>query len=144
MIRAVFDANVYVSALLRPQGPPGSLLRRWLTARSFTLVVTLPIAEEVRTVLNRPKIRQRIHLTPAEVDAWLNAILIQADVVHADTRLKIVAADPGDDKYLEAADAGRAGVIVTGDRHLLDLPPRPESAIITPAAFLKMLEAAEK
>jgi predicted nucleic acid-binding protein len=44
--------------------------------------------------------------------------------------------DPKDDKFLNAAVNGRAGVIVTGDRDLLDLNPFRGIAIVTPATYL--------
>lgn len=44
--------------------------------------------------------------------------------------------DPKDDKFLEAAVNGRADVLVTGDRDLLDLHPFRGIAILTPADYL--------
>jgi putative PIN family toxin of toxin-antitoxin system len=41
--------------------------------------------------------------------------------------------DPKDDKFLEAAVNGRADVLVTGDKDLLDLNPFRGVAIVTPA-----------
>jgi predicted nucleic acid-binding protein len=47
-----------------------------------------------------------------------------------------VSRDPKDDKFLEAAVNGRADVIVTGDKDLLDLDPFRGIAIVTPADYL--------
>jgi predicted nucleic acid-binding protein len=44
--------------------------------------------------------------------------------------------DPNDDKFLDAAVNGRANVIVTGDKDLLDLNPFRGTAIVTPADYL--------
>ena len=44
--------------------------------------------------------------------------------------------DPTDDRFLEAAVNGRAGVIVTSDRDLLDLHPFRGIEILTPADYL--------
>ena len=46
--------------------------------------------------------------------------------------------DPRDDKFLEAAVHGRADLIVTGDRDLLDLNPFRGIAILAPAAYLEL------
>ena len=43
------------------------------------------------------------------------------DVISTTESLTIIQADPGDDRVLECAVAGRANFIVSGDRHLLDL-----------------------
>jgi predicted nucleic acid-binding protein len=44
--------------------------------------------------------------------------------------------DPEDDQFLEAAVNGRADVIVTGDKDLLDLSPLRGIAIVTPVDYL--------
>ena len=50
--------------------------------------------------------------------------------------VEVVRADPADDRVLEAARAFDANVIVSGDRHLLDLGPWKEIEIISPAEFM--------
>jgi predicted nucleic acid-binding protein len=49
-----------------------------------------------------------------------------------------ICRDPRDDKFLELAIEGRAEVIVTGDRDLLELHPFRGIAILTPAAYLEL------
>lgn len=44
--------------------------------------------------------------------------------------------DETDNRVLECAFEGNAAVIVTGDNHLLKLPPIKNLAILTPDAFL--------
>ena len=47
-----------------------------------------------------------------------------------------VCRDARDDKFLEAAVNGRADLIVTGDRDLLELDPFMDITILGPAAYL--------
>jgi len=44
--------------------------------------------------------------------------------------------DPDDDKFFEAALAGRADVIITGDADLLVLHPFRQVAILSPTGYL--------
>ena len=44
--------------------------------------------------------------------------------------------NPRDDTFLEAAVNGRADVLVSGDRDLLELYPFRGIAILTPAAYV--------
>jgi putative PIN family toxin of toxin-antitoxin system len=44
--------------------------------------------------------------------------------------------DPRDDKVLEVAVNGRADLIITGDRGLLELDPFLSVTILSPAAYL--------
>ncbi|MGA2084798.1 MAG: putative toxin-antitoxin system toxin component, PIN family, partial [Terracidiphilus sp.] len=46
--------------------------------------------------------------------------------------------DRKDDKFLEVAVHGRADLIVTGDRDLLELHPFRGIAILTPEAYLEL------
>jgi predicted nucleic acid-binding protein len=50
--------------------------------------------------------------------------------------VQVVRADPADDRVLEAARAFDADVIVSGDRHLLDLGALSEIEIVSPAEFI--------
>jgi putative PIN family toxin of toxin-antitoxin system len=78
-------------------------------------VVTWGLAEEIVEVLRRPSIR-RYGVTEGdteEVLLVLGALLPDADV-------SVELRDPDDAVVVSAALAGRASVIITGDRDLLD------------------------
>jgi predicted nucleic acid-binding protein len=53
--------------------------------------------------------------------------------------MKVVKDDPDDDKYVVAALLGRAGYVVSGDHHLLDLGEYPGIRIVKPRQFLELL-----
>ena len=53
-----------------------------------------------------------------------------------DREVRAVKDDPDDDKYLAAALIGRAGFVVSGDHHLLDLGEYQGVTILTPRRFL--------
>ena len=140
MIRAVLDANVFVSALIRPQGPPGRVLRVWLEG-AFELITSKPIVEEVRRCLNYPKIRRRLDASDDEIELWLLSLELASVPVSPRDTMTYVAADPDDDKYVSAAFEGCVDTIVTGDRHLLDLTDLDEIQITTPREFLDRLRS---
>jgi len=50
-----------------------------------------------------------------------------------------VCSDPDDDKFLEAAIAGDADYVVSGDSALLNVKTHHRTQIIQPAQFLKLL-----
>jgi hypothetical protein len=138
VIRAVLDANVFVSAALRPEGPPGQLFSLLLRDDAFVLVMSPAIAAEIADALRYPAVRRCIR---GGIDAsqWLDSILLLADLVDDGTLPSRASADPDDDKYLHAAVAGRASVIVSGDQHLLDLNEYNGIPIVRPRAFLGLL-----
>lgn len=60
-----------------------------------------------------------------------------ATVVRPTDPVAVVTDDPDDDRVLEAAYAGTADVIVSGDRHLLHLGSWREIRIEKVSAFLE-------
>ena len=61
----------------------------------------------------------------------------ESELVDATERVH-VCRDPEDNRILELAVNGDAGVIVTGDKDLLVLDPFRGVRIVTPAEFLKL------
>jgi putative PIN family toxin of toxin-antitoxin system len=111
-LRAVLDANVYVSGLLRPEGPPGRIIERFLRAAAFDLILSPAIVDEILRALAYPKVRRLIRGTAAP-DLWFEDIMVLADLVAGTRNISGVCADPDDDKYVAAAIEGRAAFVVT-------------------------------
>ncbi len=133
-MRAVLDANVLVAALLSPGGAPAQLLARWL-AGEFELVVSESLLAELERVLAYPKLRARI----APEDAAEFVSFIRDSAVHAPAPPAPPrrSRDPGDDYLLALAESQKA-IVVSGDRHLLELTDR--FPVRSPRDFLEALE----
>jgi uncharacterized protein len=136
LLRAVLDANVYVSAIIQPAGTPGRLIERFLRDASFEHVLSPAIVDEVLRALGYRKVRR--FLRGADAQLWFEDIVVLGDVV-ADTQLSGVCEDPDDDKYLAAALEGWASHVVTGDRRFLALGEHAGVEIVTPRAFFDLL-----
>jgi uncharacterized protein len=139
VLRAVLDANVYASALIKPEGPPGRILHRLLADRAFEVVLSGSILFDLRRCLKYPKLRKFIALTEEEIDRWILALELVADTVSPDRGIRAVHDDPDDDHLLAAALEGRVAFLVTGDQHVLALGEFEGVRIVTPAEFLKTL-----
>jgi hypothetical protein len=143
VLRAVLDANVYVSAALRPEGPPGRIIERLLRDAAFEIVLAPGIIDEVLQALSYPKV-QRLIRRDLDPELWFEDIIVLANLVVCTRTVSGVCSDPDDDKYLAAALEGRAAFVVSGDRHLLMLAEYEGVRIISPRAFLDLLESYEK
>lgn len=143
MLRAVLDANVFISALIQPKGPPGRILRRLLEDRAFTLVTSESILRELRHSLDYPKVRRRLAFSGEELDEQIALLQFAAILVEGEVRNRIVTADPDDAKYVAVAREGLAGFIVTGDQDLLRLREHGEIQILTPREFLTVLDSSQ-
>ncbi len=139
MIRAVLDCNVLISALIQPRGPSARILDL-LASQGFECVLSAAILEEARRVLRYPRLRRRIALSRDEQKAFFDSLsVLSLHVEDIPAERPIIEADPSDDVYVQAAIAGDAGFIVSGDRHLLDLKERQGIVIVTPRLFLELL-----
>lgn len=139
MIRAVLDANVFVSALIRPEGPPARILVELLERRAFALILSTNIVEELRRTLREPRVRRYVRLSAREIEAWLASVESIAERVEGRDTVRVVPADPADDKYFAAALEGDADVVVSGDRHVLEVDRFGRVRVLTPRAFLEKL-----
>ena len=138
-MRAVLDPNVIISALLSPTGSPAKVLRVWLDG-AYDLVVSPSLLEELERALAYPKIRERV--TPAEAQELLDLLDDQGDLREDPTdEPPVRSPDPGDD-YLIALAAASQAIIVSGDRHLLDLDD--DVPVYSPAAFLAVIEPGDR
>lgn len=140
MLRAVLDANVYVSALLQPNGPPGQIVERFLAEGAFEMILSPAIVEEVLHALAYPKVRKAIRGT-IQPEPWFEDLAVLADLVEGDTAVSGVCTDRDDDKYLAAAVEGRADFVVTGDHSFLAIETYENIRIVTPRAFLEVLRS---
>lgn len=139
MPRAVLDANVFASALIRPEGPPGQIVTRLVEEGAFELVVSTAIIAELRRCLRYRRVRKYISASDRELELWVSTLDLIADSVEGKLKVAAVAADPDDDKYVVAALEGQAEFIVSGDNHLLALGEYEGIRIVTPRAFLGVL-----
>lgn len=137
MLRAVLDANVYVSAYVRPEGPPGQIVERFLRDRAFELVVSEEITVEVLQALAYPKVLKNAR-TKTEPDLWFEDLVMLAAFV-TDRQIESVSEDPDDDKYIAAAIEGGASFVVSGDPDLLSIKEHQGVRIVTPRAFVDLL-----
>ncbi|OFW02621.1 MAG: putative toxin-antitoxin system toxin component, PIN family [Acidobacteria bacterium RIFCSPLOWO2_02_FULL_68_18] len=140
MLRAVLDANVFVSAYVRPEGPPGQIIERFLRDAAFEIVVSAEIAEEVLQALAYSKVRKAAR-TNVEAELWFEDILVLSQMVAGEYTVTGVSADPDDDKYIAAAIEGRAVLVVSGDPDLLAIGEHRGVRIVTPRAFFDLLAA---
>jgi hypothetical protein len=133
-VRAVLDPNVIISGLLSPTGNAAHLLRAW-EGGEFELIVSAALLNELERALGYPKLRR--HISEEEADRVVQWLRESATVAQdPDAPPAVQSADTADD-YLIALAASRHAILVSGDRHLLDLAD--QIPVLEPARFRERL-----
>lgn len=142
MIRALLDANIYISYLLAP-GNRGSVSDVVDAAEAGLYVPLLPeeLVRGLTEAISRKKsLSTRIkHADLQDFVALLSQIAEELDPVGYDIPAPAITRDRKDDYLLTYAVIGQADYLVTGDRDLLVLDPVGPLRIVTPAEFLAIL-----
>jgi putative PIN family toxin of toxin-antitoxin system len=141
VIRAVLDTNLLASGFVEyatAERAPARLLRLWREQR-FALVVSVDILTELLNTFADPYFRRQ--LTPQQIHAA--QLLLQEEAIWQPLTAHIsgAATHPEDDQILAAAVSAQAEYLVTGDKKLQQLGTYQGVHVISPRAFLNLLEA---
>jgi len=141
----VLDANVIISALIRPASAPGRILRAAFEGETVRLVTSDALLAELRSTLEYPRLQRYLKMRPQDREAFVILLEQIADSVNiVEYPAPGVCRDPDDEPYLQTALAGRADFIVSGDGDLLALREVEQIQIVTPADFDRMLNHAKE
>ena len=113
---ALLDTNVWVSAFLKPNGPPGQVVAAWADDELSVVTSLLPLSE-IAEVLTRPRLIRRFRYSHRDAETFVRLIAARATIVQTSGGLQICR-DPDDDQIVEAAIGGKAQYLVTRDDDL--------------------------
>jgi len=132
-MRVVLDTNIFISGIFW-SGASEKVLYA-LADDKFKLVISSEIiAELIKTLMNF-----KIALSFNEILLWLSIILWKSELVESNIKINIVKEDPDDNKFIEAALAGKAEFIVSQDNHLLKLKEHDGIKIVKPEEAISFL-----
>jgi putative PIN family toxin of toxin-antitoxin system len=130
-VKVALDTNVLVSAVAT----------RGLCADVFNLVLAeheLIVGETVLAELKRV-LRDRVRVAEKLADEVDTLLRQEATIVASVEPLRLTIRDKSDIPVLSEAVSGRADVLVTGDKDLLELKANLPLKILTPRAFWEQL-----
>ena len=133
ILNAVFDTNLLISGILW-KGIPFQFLR-WAEKGRLRVYTSLDILAEVYRVLHYPKFQQYIDNQQASPGELFAKIASLCTVVQVDQIVKGVCSDADDEKFLSCALAANVAVLVSGDKHLLDLKKYRSIHMLTALEF---------
>ena len=136
-MRAVLDTNVVTSGFLWG-GVPRQLLQvaREKQLRLFTSTTLLL---ELSDILARAKFARKLTDAQLSIDQLVERYALLATVVHPSLITPTILEDPDDDHVLACALATQVDLIVSGDRHLLDLKEFQGIRIVAAVEAVKLI-----
>ncbi len=129
-MRIVLDTNVFISGIFF-SGPPHRILQGWRDGR-VQLVLSPEIFEEYQ------RVAEVLHKQFPAVDlsGILDLVLVEAEMCQVEPLSEGVCADPDDDKFIACALSSGSKLIVSGDKHLLDVAGYRGIEILKPRPFV--------
>ncbi|MGH7961915.1 MAG: putative toxin-antitoxin system toxin component, PIN family [Candidatus Binatia bacterium] len=130
-LRAVFDTNVVVSAVLLPRSVPRQAFDR--VQKYGKVLISAATVDELNEILHRRRFDK--YVGEARRLEFLAALIREAELVNV-TEVVAECRDPKDNKFLELAISGKATHIISGDADLLVLHPFRGIPVVTPQALI--------
>ena len=138
-MRTAVDTNVALSGLLW-HGPPNQILR-WAREGIIEILACEETVAELRRALRYKRFTRRLTIlgaSPAEVFAYfMNLALF---VPTPEFIPEQIIEDPFDNLFLALASENNAYLIISGDKHLLELREYNRIQIVTPSEACQVIE----
>ncbi len=130
-MRVVFDTNIFISAFVIPESLAEKAILKIIEAED-SLLISRDIIKEVLSVLSSKFGRDREALS--HVAVTLSEL---AELVKPGGWVKILRDEP-DNRILECAIYGKADLLVTGDKEMLQLKEHKGVKIISLKEYLEL------
>ncbi|GBF80750.1 putative toxin-antitoxin system toxin component, PIN family [Aphanothece sacrum] len=133
--RVVIDTNVFISALLNPNGTPRKVIN--LAVNQCVILQSQVTYQELETRLSKKKFDK--YLSKKDGVTFLESLIKKSLFIEI-THKTVICSDADDNKFLELAVSGIADYLITGDNDLLKIKNYQDIPIITPISFLNLVE----
>ena len=130
-MRIVLDTNVFISGIFF-SGPPYTILKAWRDG-SFQPLISPDILKEYQRVVEDLSIQ----FPGVDISDFLDLLVVKAEMVETKPLPEQVCIDADDDKFIACAAAGSSRLIVSGDKHLLDVSLYQRIEVMKPRQFVE-------
>jgi len=135
VLKAVLDTNILVSGIILDKGLPHQVVKAWEQGK-YLLVSSRDQIDELKRVLEYPKIKRKYGLTSAQIRRVVLNVYRYSVIVGNPPKWNLEMNDPSDELILAAAVGGGADVIVSGDQALLSIGSFRGIDILTAREFV--------
>ena len=136
-MKVVLDTNIWLSGIFW-DGEASKVIKK-AEKNNFQIIISEGILSEIVNVLNRKsKFQKYILNLKLSIEDILRTILSISTLIETKTKLDVIKADPKDNIILEVATDGKADLILSYDKHLLNMIEFRGTKIMSPSEFLKI------
>lgn len=138
-MRLVLDTNIVASGLLW-NGTPARIIDA-AQAGAIEVYTSRVLLTELTRILKREKFAQVVAASGLDIEGLVLGYAALALIVQPLPISPTIIADPDDDHVLACALAAQAELIVSGDKHLLDLGEYQNIEIVTAAKSMERIRS---
>lgn len=135
-VKVVFDTNVWISIFMNKRLKDDFLRIR----QNITVYISDDIALEILKVLHYPKILEILRKLEISERDILRILANNSKRIVPSVKLWVIEEDSTDNIMLECAMAAGADVIVSGDKHLLNLGKYKKTRVMAPREFFDSID----
>lgn len=129
-MKVILDTNVLVSGIFFG-GPPFQILNAWRNQQLQLVFSAEILAEYQRVAVILGKQYSNVDLQPI-----LDLLTVNSEIVAAPPLTDVVTNDPDDEMFIACALASETRIIVSGDKHLLDVDGYQNIQVLKPRLFV--------
>ena len=130
-MKIIVDTNVLVSGIFF-SGPPYIILDAW-RRNKVQFIISPDIFDEYTRVSHD----LQKQFPAVNIDQFLELILLHSDMCFPAQLSKPVTQDPRDDMFIACALKSGTKIIISGDKHLLNVSGYKNIKVVNPSQFLK-------
>jgi len=129
-MKIVLDTNVFISGIFFG-GPPSQILQSWRKSQ-IKIVLTEQILEEYHRVGEELSAKY----PSINIEPIIELFTVFGEFVETKGITETICEDPDDNKFIECAIACQSKLIVSGDKHLLQISGYKEIEVLKPRQFV--------
>lgn len=128
-MRVVLDTNVFISGIFW-SGPPYEILKAWQNNK-IRLILTQEILEEY----HRVAATLSAEYPSIKLDDFIELLTLNSEICFPKELSQKICRDPDDEKFIACALGGKANILISGDKDLLEIPKIYKLTVIKPKQF---------
>jgi putative PIN family toxin of toxin-antitoxin system len=129
-MKIVLDTNVFISGIFF-SGPPSIILQAWRNS-----IIKIILSEKILEEYHRVAEELSSKFPAVDIDRIIELLTIYGEIFATKDISVSVCEDPDDNKFIECAIAGNSKLIVSGDKHLLNITGYQSISVLKPRDFI--------